>query len=443
MAEFTIAAAFVLIPLFLMIPLLGKFMDMKATTIQAARYAAWERTAWYGNSEWAAGQKSDAQIQSEVQQRFFADSATAPLRSIDQAQAGAVGGKLLWYDHSGASMLLNYSAEAGQGTQTPGTMDSLVSKAQKIVNVIDNITGAEFILDMKSQYTSKVTLNAANTPATTLATGAATSGFTAPSFVMRNVLVSNGWSANGPDFVKKQTEGLAILSLAGRSPIKEVMNVVQRIAGVFVKELEPSSLKLGGKVLPDFVPPDRLTASTSPAQPPGRTAEQRRQDEADKQKAEADALTNSITTKVNALQNAVGTTQNSINSCSADKQAEFLANYQKCDVDPFTRVKTNCIVKVSPGGVGTSYTPKADASVACHGGLEAQIAALEAQLADPDLQLAITKSDQQLKDNPDLSTDPVFIKNRNTAKATIAAFQAQIDDLRRQIIVLNRPKNAL
>jgi hypothetical protein len=444
LAEFTIAAAFVLIPLFLMIPLLGKFMDMKATTIQAARYAAWERTAWYGNADWAAGQKSDAQIQSEVQQRFFADSATTPLRSSDKTQSGAAVGKPLWHDHTGAPMLSAYSADAGKGTQTPGTMDVVLSDVHKFVEVIDSVLGTKFKLDMKSLYTSTVSLNAANTPAISLATGADTSGFTAPHFVMQQVLVTNGWSANGPDFVKKQTEGLAVLSLAQRSPVKEVMHIVQSVLGTFVEELKPSSLKLGGVLLPDLVPTDRLTASASPAPQPGKTAEQRRKEEADKQNADANALTDRVTTKVNALHDAIGTTQNSINSCSADKQAEFLANYQKCDVNPITREKTNCTVnKIPPGGPGTSWTPNADASVACHAGLDAQIADLEANLADPDLQLAITKSDQQLAANPDLVNDPVFMKNRNSAKSKIAAFQAQIDELRKQIIELRKPKNAL
>ena len=242
LAEFTIAAAFVLIPLFLMIPLLGKFMDMKATTIQAARYAAWERTAWYGSSEWAVGQKSDAQIQSEVQQRFFSDAPTAPLRSTDQNQTGAVGGKQLWHDHAGTSMLSTYSAGAGQGGQTPGTMDVFLSGVQKIVNVIDSVLGTKFKLDMKSLYTSTVNLNTANTSAITLATGSGSSGFTAPNFVMSQVLVANGWSANGPDFVKAQTEGLAVLSLAQRSPVKEVMDIVQTVIGTFVEELKPSEV---------------------------------------------------------------------------------------------------------------------------------------------------------------------------------------------------------
>ena len=444
LAEFTIAAAFVLIPLFLMIPLLGKFMDMKATTIQAARYAAWERTAWYGSSEWAVGQKSDAQIQSEVQQRFFSDAPTAPLRSTDQNQTGAVGGKQLWHDHAGTSMLSTYSAGAGQGGQTPGTMDVFLSGVKKIVNVIDSVLGTKFKLDMKSLYTSTVNLNTANTSAITLATGSGSSGFTAPNFVMSQVLVANGWSANGPDFVKAQTEGLAVLSLAQRSPVKEVMDIVQTVIGTFVEELKTSSLKLGGEILPDYVPPDRLTAVPAAAPAPKKTATQRRDEEAAKQKAEADVLTNRIQTKVNALNAAIVKTQNTINTCKADKQAEFDRNYKECHDERYCSFDAGflgcweystrqvCSVKMPPGGWGTSYTPNADSSVACHQGLDAQIADLQAKLSDPDLQLAKTKSDEQLAANPSLGNDPVFMAQRNSALNDIAAYQAQINDLQRQ-----------
>ena len=447
MAEFTIAAAFVLIPLFLLIPLLGKFMDMKATTVQAARYAAWERTVWYGNTDWADGQKSNTQIQNEVQQRFFADAPTAPLKSTDMARTGT-SGKALWHDHAGAPMLATYSASAGSGQQTPGTMDSFLNEVLKIVNVIDSVLGTNFKLDMKSLYTSTVSLNTASTPAIGLATGAATSGFTAPNFVMSQVLVANGWSANGPGFVKKQTEGLAVLSLGQRSPVKEVMNVVQNVVGTFVEELKPGSLKLGGVLQPDLVPNDRLSAAAAPAPPPPqKTAEQRREEEAAAQKAEADALADRTEDKAKALNAGITSTQGSINSCKATKQAEFDANYQDCDSQRYCSSSTGkgatykcwtykhrdvCTVKDPPGGPGTSYTPKADANVACHAGLDAQIADLEAQLADPDLQLAITESDKQLAANPSLANDPVFMKQRTDAQNKIAAYQAQIDDLKRQ-----------
>lgn len=47
MTEFVIAATFVLIPLFVFVPMLGKYIDVKHAAIQNARYQAWEYTVWY------------------------------------------------------------------------------------------------------------------------------------------------------------------------------------------------------------------------------------------------------------------------------------------------------------------------------------------------------------------------------------------------------------
>ncbi len=45
-AEFNVTAAFVLLPLFIMIPVVGKYIDMKHSSVQTARYLAWEQTVW-------------------------------------------------------------------------------------------------------------------------------------------------------------------------------------------------------------------------------------------------------------------------------------------------------------------------------------------------------------------------------------------------------------
>jgi len=459
LAEFTIAAAFVLIPLFLMIPLLGKFLDMKATTIQAARYAAWERTAWYGNSDWAVGQKSDEQIRYEVQQRFFADAPTAPLRSTDQTSSSTVGGKPLWHDHAGQSMLASYSAGAGIGTQTPGTLDAVFGWVASAVNLIGSILGTQFKLDMKSLYTSTVNLNTAQTSAVSLATGADKSGFTAPNFLMKHVLVANGWSANGPErtdqhpkgvFVNSQTQGLAPLSLGQRDPVKQIVSTIQKFAGTIVEELKDDSLRLGGVIKPDDVPPDRLTAVPAGAPAPSKTAAQRRQEEAAKREAEAKSIGDTFKAKTNALNDAITNTRNQINTCKADKQAEYDANRQTCRTSTSTECSydvisiddclpaykittktTTCTLNSPPNG-GTSYTPNADASVACHAGLDAQIADLQAKLNDPVLQRAKTDSDKQLKEHPELANNALFMKQRKEALDALKAYQDKIDDLKRQ-----------
>ena len=50
MAEFSVTAVFVLVPIFLLIPLVGKYIDLRHTAVQSARQAAWERTVWFERS---------------------------------------------------------------------------------------------------------------------------------------------------------------------------------------------------------------------------------------------------------------------------------------------------------------------------------------------------------------------------------------------------------
>ena len=84
MTEFLICASFALIPLFLGISLLAKYIDIKQAAIQAARYQAWEYTVWYAdNSEPMSGFnavtqpiKSTTATQKEARLRFFSDPGT-------------------------------------------------------------------------------------------------------------------------------------------------------------------------------------------------------------------------------------------------------------------------------------------------------------------------------------------------------------------------------
>ena len=87
MTELNIVAAFVLLPLFLLIPIIGKYTDIKQTTVQAARYMAWERTAHFRstNDDVMANDltyssflpiKSEASLQSETIDRFFRSAGT-------------------------------------------------------------------------------------------------------------------------------------------------------------------------------------------------------------------------------------------------------------------------------------------------------------------------------------------------------------------------------
>ena len=81
MTEFVITAAYLLVPLFLIVPLLAKYIDIKHAGINAARYQAWEYTSWHDPvddheimdnfTKAARPNKTKATTQDETRRRFF------------------------------------------------------------------------------------------------------------------------------------------------------------------------------------------------------------------------------------------------------------------------------------------------------------------------------------------------------------------------------------
>lgn len=267
LVEFLIAATLVLIPMFLVVPLLGKYMDLKATAIQAARYAAWERTVWFGHADWSAAEKTDQRIQREIQQRFFSDTATVKLQSTDGGATGwgGTGPKPLWTDRAGNPMLVTYDSNVTQANvrgETPGLINDIVDPIVSAISFVGGILGAAFVLDMDSLYTSSVNVQTVQTRpiGQVLGTmpGLQTYQGVTPLFSEKNVLIANGWSAKGASHVKTQTEGLTPTSFLQRSPLSDVLTIIQWVSVLFAPELNPNNLKLGGEVQPDIVPDDRL-----------------------------------------------------------------------------------------------------------------------------------------------------------------------------------------
>jgi len=72
LAEFNVAAVFVLVPVFLVIPLVAKYIDVRHTAVQSARYTAWERTVWFEPS--TTPKASDAPFRSQAQIERAADA---------------------------------------------------------------------------------------------------------------------------------------------------------------------------------------------------------------------------------------------------------------------------------------------------------------------------------------------------------------------------------
>src|SRR5437868_3201357 len=103
MAE-TLVTLLALTPFIAGIPLLGKQLDVKQKTYEAARYAVWERTLW--RSDGASNAKAQADITLEARDRTLG-SPSAGVITVAALHAGGITENLLWRDRE-RQRLLNY-----------------------------------------------------------------------------------------------------------------------------------------------------------------------------------------------------------------------------------------------------------------------------------------------------------------------------------------------
>ena len=297
MIETLVAATLVLVPLFLMIPILAKYQDIRSHVVQGARYAAWERTVWFGgaaaapmgfgssatfSNKWNANAKSDDDIRAEIGHRILSKGTGGFDTSADKGTGSALTGHDTWRDRRGNTFLQSYNNISGDydNDTAPGLINDVFEPLMKIAAVV-----SDFTLDTKAQYTASLNLsvrevafngqpwaNPQRAMGERYAGDFLVSG-NSMNFSEKNVIVANGWSANGPgsyaEFdssdpkisdrisVYNQVRGLTPSSiLKPKSGVfKTVLDVLNVIALIFFPEL--STLDLG-RIEVDRVPADRL-----------------------------------------------------------------------------------------------------------------------------------------------------------------------------------------
>lgn len=317
MTEFLVSASFVLVPLFLGVSLLAKYIDIKQTAIQAARYQVWEYTVWYaGNSELRSGfdatedidgvgtithvqpVKSLTETHQETRQRFFTNPGTElttlPITDTDADSDWTNATRNpLWTDHQGN---LLYSGVDGAASRLQNSEDTpTVPVLGDIVQVISDGIGFIFEIfgDLMGLTGSSVGFDAINNDAyaeSTISMEVAVN----PSFVasydnikgaagtsdeltggtidfnVSAAVLSDAWNAGGKSHTYNQVGGTApvtmLASLLDLIPgISDIWNAVTIFApelrlcnpGGIYQSSDKGSLWLGHIDI-DAIHPDRL-----------------------------------------------------------------------------------------------------------------------------------------------------------------------------------------
>lgn len=232
-----VVLSLVMVPLLLIVPLLGKYMDIAQTTAAASRYTAFEGTVRHSSS--TDGWKSDADLATEVRRRFFSNS-DAPIKTNDAAGDFTAHRNTLWFDHRGDPLLPQFVKNVGVVTQKDSMSQPLGALA------------GSFNLPQENLYTGRVNVNIADIknlkPFDLI--GLTTTRWT-------TVLV-DPWAASGPDQVtdKVQNAGLLFpykpLELIAKPLGLLMSNPVLAILGT------DSSPPEVGRVDPNRVPSDRV-----------------------------------------------------------------------------------------------------------------------------------------------------------------------------------------
>lgn len=100
MTEFLVSLAF-FVPLFVTVPVIGKYISFKQKNIESNRYAVWERTVWADpQGSWNDNEntKKDDTIATEVDGRFYGSQ----MQGMASKQ---ITNSQLWVDRNGNNML--------------------------------------------------------------------------------------------------------------------------------------------------------------------------------------------------------------------------------------------------------------------------------------------------------------------------------------------------
>lgn len=231
MAEFAVLSL-ALVPLFLSIPLLGKYLDMAHATEAAARYVAFEATVTHAASGW----KTDADLGNEVRRRFFSSS-DAPIKTGDVAGDYAAHRNPLWADHTGRPLLAEFSTDV--------TASSRRSEPSSLPAAL--LPGASgFDLATRNFHSGTVAVRPRTVPAFPPFDGLALE------IRRHQTLLVDNWAASGPAEVSRRIE-YGTLLVYPISPLRLLGDTVGQLPRLV---LDPAME--AGKIQPELVPCDRL-----------------------------------------------------------------------------------------------------------------------------------------------------------------------------------------
>jgi hypothetical protein len=227
-----VVACLAMVPLFIAIPLLGKYLDLFQTTESASRYVAFEGVARNSSNSW----KTDAELSMEVRRRFFSNS-DAPVKTGDAAGDFTANRNPMWTDMAGNPLLTKFEDDVKVATTV----------TDKNAIVATKVFAPQLGLGTNNWYNATVTVKMADIPSFTPfdAIGLSTT--------RRTVLLADAWTARDNAQIRQRIEdgGITVYPIAQAKALVDVIGLIPTL-------VKDPPLVVGAFDW-DIVPCDRLT----------------------------------------------------------------------------------------------------------------------------------------------------------------------------------------
>lgn len=266
--ECVLLSIFILVPLFLFIPLIGKYIDVKHATIAQARYEVWEYTAWFddrppddsggGIATPHAGAKglntnqtkSLPQVRREGINYFFTDITSSSYATEARQEINP-----LWQDHRGDTLFSHepekenvvFPDEGSTPDPTSGFVNDLLTGINDVTSIFGDLLHAVGVdaqfdaLNTKGYFTSDFSVSLRSLDQIFPEPGISTN----KPLVMpaKSSVLARGWGASSTDNAQTEARGLVISAILEPvsdlfnslvNPLQDMVASVNRIIGSFL-----------------------------------------------------------------------------------------------------------------------------------------------------------------------------------------------------------------
>lgn len=228
-----VVIALVLVPLFIAVPLVGKYIDLMQATESASRYVAFEATVRNSSSSW----KPDAELATEVRRRFFSNS-DAPVKTNEVAGDFTAHRNPVWSDRTGKAFIEKF--QDGVGVATGVANKNAIAATVPFRSALG--------LSDDNLFTARVT-------STPLKLADFKPFDTADMKTTRTtVILADAWTARNPTSIRDKIEGSALIyPLGAAKPIVDFIGMLPAtvfdpplVVGNFDWDIVPCDRLIGG-----------------------------------------------------------------------------------------------------------------------------------------------------------------------------------------------------